>query len=93
MVRIHGITRDSEKQSVLAAISAWPYRSKTARSEAGPGDVGLLEEAPKAILFGDYAEQWLVTYVTVACKPSTGRIQRSIVRNHLINALMRETWN
>jgi integrase len=37
-------------------------------------------------LFQDYAEQWLTTYVTVACKPSTGRIVRSIVRNHLLPA-------
>ena len=50
------------------------------------GDVGLLEEAPEAILFGVYAEQWLDTYVAVACKPSTGRIVRSIVRNHLLPA-------
>src|SRR5438093_3855221 len=47
------------------------------------GDVGLLDTAPPAITFGDYAEQWLGHYVTVACKPSSGRILRSIVHNHL----------
>jgi integrase len=47
------------------------------------GDVGLLDAAPKAVLFGDYAEQWLAHYVTVACKPSSGRVIRGIVRNHL----------
>ena len=29
------------------------------------GDVELLEEAPEAILFGDYAEQWLDTYIKI----------------------------
>ena len=50
------------------------------------GDVGLLDAAPQAIFFGDYAEQWLAHYVTVACKPSSVRILRGIVRNHLLPA-------
>ena len=50
------------------------------------GDAGLLEPAPRVVLFGDYAERWLAHYVTVACKPSSGRILRSIVRNHLLPA-------
>ena len=50
------------------------------------GDVGLLDAAPQTVLFGDYAEQWLAHYVTVACKPSSGRIMRGIVRNHLLPA-------
>jgi integrase len=37
-------------------------------------------------LFSDYAEQWLAHYVTVACKLSSGRIMRGIVRNHLLPA-------
>jgi len=48
------------------------------------GDVGMLDTALQAITFGDYAEQWLAHYVTVACKPSSGRILRGIVRNHLL---------
>jgi integrase len=43
----------------------------------------LTAPAPQAGLFGDYAKQWLAQYVTVACKPSSGRILRGIVRNHL----------
>jgi len=50
------------------------------------GDVGLLAAVPQAIVFGDYAEQWLAQYVTVACKPSSGRVIRGIVRNHLLPA-------
>jgi integrase len=50
------------------------------------GDVGLLDAAPQTVLFGDYAEQWLAHYVTVACKLSSGRIMRGIVRNHLLPA-------
>ena len=50
------------------------------------GDVGLLDAAPQAVLFGDYAEQWLTHYVTVACKPSSGRVIQGIVRNHLLPA-------
>jgi hypothetical protein len=50
------------------------------------GDVGLLDAAPQAVLFGDYVEQWLTHYVTVTCKPSSGRIMRGIVRNHLLPA-------
>ena len=50
------------------------------------GDVGLLAPTPQVILFGDYAEQWLAHYVPVACKPSSGRILRGIVRNHLLPA-------
>jgi integrase len=50
------------------------------------GDVGLLDAAPQVISFGDYAEQWLAHYVPVACKPSSGRIMRGIVRNHLLPA-------
>ena len=37
------------------------------------GDVGLLDAAPQAVLFGDYVEPWLPHYVTVACKPSPVR--------------------
>ena len=37
------------------------------------GDVGLLDAAPQAVLFGDYVEPWLTHYVTVACKPSPVR--------------------
>jgi integrase len=51
------------------------------------GDVGLLKEEPKAVLFGDYAEQWLDTYVATKCKPSSARTIRQIVRNHLIPTL------
>ena len=56
--------------------------------EAKPtlGDAGLLDAAPKSIVFADYAEQWLAQYVTVACKPSSARIMRGIVRNHLLSA-------
>ena len=50
------------------------------------GDVGLLDAAPRAISFADYAEQWLTHYVAVACKPSSGRVIRSIVRNNLLPA-------
>jgi integrase len=50
------------------------------------GDVGLLDTAPQAVLFGDYAEQWLIHYVAVACKPSSGRVIRGIVHNHLLPA-------
>src|SRR5215467_784400 len=50
------------------------------------GDIGLLDTAPQAILFSEYAEQWLAHYVTVACKPSSRRIIRGIVRNHLLPA-------
>jgi hypothetical protein len=50
------------------------------------GDISLLDAAPQAVLFGDYAKQWLAHYVPVACKPSSGRILRSIVRNHLVPA-------
>ncbi len=50
------------------------------------GDVGLLEAAPQAVVFGDYAAQWLAHYVTVACKPSSVRIIQGIVRNHLLPA-------
>ena len=50
------------------------------------GDVGLLEEAPQAVLFGEYAEQWIARYIPVACKPSSRRVLRSIVRNHLLPA-------
>jgi hypothetical protein len=50
------------------------------------GDVGLLDAALQAVLFGDYAEQWLAHYVRVACQPSSGRIMRGIVRNHLLPA-------
>ena len=54
------------------------------------GDVGLLQAEPKAVLFGDYAKQWLETYVSVVCKPSSGRIMRGIVSNHLIPAFGRQ---
>src|SRR5262245_50098254 len=50
------------------------------------GDVGLLDTAPQAVLFGDYAEQWLAHYVAIACKPSSGRTLRGIVRTHLLPA-------
>ena len=50
------------------------------------GDVGLFDAAPQAISFADYAEQWLAHYVPLACKPSSGRIMRGIVRNHLLPA-------
>src|SRR5262252_4688752 len=50
------------------------------------GDMGLLEPTPQPILFGDYAERWLTHYVTIACKPSSRRIMRGIVRNHLLPA-------
>src|SRR5262245_22297922 len=55
------------------------------------GDVGLLDAAPQVVLFGDYAEQWLTHYVPVACKPSSGRIMRGIVRNHLLPAFGAQT--
>lgn len=50
------------------------------------GDVVLLEAAPQAVLFRDYAEQWLTHYVAVACKPSSGRVIRSIAHNNLLPA-------
>src|SRR5262245_17664241 len=50
------------------------------------GDVGLLDTAPRAVSFADYADQWLTHYVAVACKPSSGRIIQGIVRNHLLPA-------
>jgi integrase len=48
------------------------------------GDVGLLDTTPQAVTFGDYAEQWLAHYVPIACKPSSGRVVRGIVRTHLL---------
>jgi integrase len=50
------------------------------------GDVGLLKEAPQAMRFGEYADQWLHTYVATKCKPSSARVIRQIVRNHLVPA-------
>lgn len=50
------------------------------------GDVSLLDAAPRAVSFADYVEQWLAHYVAVACKPSSGRVIRSIVRNNLLPA-------
>jgi integrase len=50
------------------------------------GDVGLLKEEPEGVLFRDYAEQWLHTYVATRCKPSSARNLRQIVRNHLVPA-------
>ncbi len=50
------------------------------------GDIGLPDMTPQVILFRDYAEQWLAHYVTIACKPSSARIFRGIVRNHLVPA-------
>jgi integrase len=50
------------------------------------GAVGLLQDDPPAVLFRDYAERWLDTYVTVACKPSSARNISHIVRNHLLPA-------
>jgi hypothetical protein len=47
------------------------------------GDVGLLKEEPETVLFRDYAEQWLHTYVATKCKPSSARVIRQTVRNHL----------
>ena len=51
------------------------------------GDVGLLKEEPETVLFQDYAHKWLDTYVATKCKPSSARVMRSIVMNHLIPAL------
>ena len=51
------------------------------------GAVGLLQDEPPAVLFRDYAERWLDTYVAVTCKPSSARTIRQIVRNHLLPAL------
>jgi integrase len=50
------------------------------------GEIGFLDAAPQAVSFGDYAERWLAHYVPVACKPSSARIMRGIVRNHLLPA-------
>ena len=47
------------------------------------GDVGLLKEEPAGILFRDYAAQWLDTYVATKCKPSSARVIRQVVANHL----------
>jgi integrase len=52
------------------------------------GDVGLLKEESQSILFRDYAQQWLDTYATRALKPSSRRVARSIITNHLAPA----TW-
>ena len=50
------------------------------------GDVGLLKEEPKTVLFREYAQKWLDTYVATKCKPSSARVLRQIVRNHLVPA-------
>ena len=54
------------------------------------GDVGLLKEERAPVLFGDYARQWLETYVQVKMKRSSGRVTRSIVLNHLLPAFESE---
>jgi integrase len=48
------------------------------------GDLGVLQEAPKPVLFGDYTRQWLETYVSRALKPSSARIMRATITNHLL---------
>jgi Phage integrase, N-terminal SAM-like domain len=48
------------------------------------GEFALLDDTRKVPTFGDYAAQWLEHYVGVACKPSTQRVVRGIVRNHLL---------
>ena len=50
------------------------------------GDVGLLKEEPTVVLFRDYAEQWLETYAARTLKPSSQRIVRNIITNHLVPA-------
>ena len=50
------------------------------------GDVGLLEDATPGVLFGDYALAWLERYMPLTCKPSSRRVLRAIVCNHLLPA-------
>jgi integrase len=50
------------------------------------GDVGLFKEETEAVLFRDYAEQYLETYATRALKPSSKRTVRNILTNHLLPA-------
>jgi integrase len=48
------------------------------------GDMGLLKDEPKTVLFRDYAEQYLETYATRALKPSSQRAACYIIKNHLV---------
>jgi integrase len=48
------------------------------------GEVGIFEDKPQRMLFTEYAQQWVQHYVAIACKPSSQRAVRSIVRNHLV---------
>ncbi|MCZ6873087.1 MAG: tyrosine-type recombinase/integrase [bacterium] len=47
------------------------------------GEFDLLDDKPKMPTFQEYADKWLGQYVAIACKPSTQRVVRGIVRNHL----------
>ena len=48
------------------------------------GDFTLLDDKPKVPTFREYADQWVEQHVTVACKLSSQRVIRCIVRNHLV---------
>src|SRR6266849_2810579 len=48
------------------------------------GDFTLLEEKAKPILFADYAAEWLKTYATVRCKPSTVREYEVLLTRHIL---------
>ena len=47
------------------------------------GEFDLLDDKPQVPTFQEYAEKWLGQYVAIACKPSSQRIIRGVVRNHL----------
>ena len=57
------------------------------------GDVGLLKAEPETVLFRDYDHKWLDTYVATKCKPSSARVIRQIVRNHLVPAFGHEAMD
>ena len=51
------------------------------------------KEEPETVLFRDYAHKWLDTYVATKCKPSSARVMRQIVRNHLVPAFGHEAMD
>src|SRR6266849_8707806 len=48
------------------------------------GQFEIVEAKGKPILFADYAAEWLKTYATVRCKPSTVREYEVLLTRHIL---------
>jgi integrase len=68
---------EAKKAANLAAIKI--------QARLAEGDLSLLEDVPSraAIMFQDYASQWLATHANQACKFSTARIYETNLRLHV----------